>query len=145
VIKIKCSITEDAIIKVHTTPHDEKYHLTNFLTDLHSIRSVLEVLNLAQAAINGTHIKDATSQYDFNTAGFGLNVLKDTIQLQYCIAGTTDPEIFTMPLSVFTKITETYARFLNKHLKARHAKLNWGKEEVAENDKQLKAYFKNKK
>jgi hypothetical protein len=142
-MKIKCLPVESGRVRVEILSNDNKdYNLVeNFLTSCNSFRSVLAVLHQLEGTIKGTYIKDETSQYDFNTEGVGLHIGKNEIQLEY-IAGT--PDTITLPIQDFLEATETYARFLNKHLKARHAKLDWGKEEVAENDKQLKAYFKNK-
>jgi hypothetical protein len=145
VIKIKCSISEFDSIRVNIDAKDKDYTLlSSFLSGFYNVQAVVDILKSVLGIIAGTYFKEQDYTYDYGTEGVGLHLFKDTVALEYCIVGTINKETITLPIQDFLEATETYARFLNKYLKARHAKLNWGKEEVAENDKQLKTYFKNK-
>jgi hypothetical protein len=144
-MKVKCYVAESGGYRVDAIAKDKDYALLdNFLTGCNGLSSILRVLNILNDSIKGIYTPDATSQYDHSNEGVGLNIMKDTVQLEYHLSGIVNSTPLILSIQDFLSATEAYARFLNKNIKERHAKLDWGKEEVAENDKQLKAYFKNK-
>jgi hypothetical protein len=141
-MKVKCYAPDSGGFRIDVLSKDKDYALLdNFLTGCNGLRSIIRVLYILDSAMQGTYVPDPTSQYDYANEGVGLNILKGTVQLEYHLGIKAAPLI--LPIQDFLEATEAYARFRNKYDKARHAKLDWGKEEAAENDKQLKSYFKN--